>query len=190
MDLNIYGWFAYLSAATTILTLITGILFFSIGKPFGKINDISSVFQVLFMIPLAIILASTLPARYLTLGLIAAIIGISGMILSAVGQSMLVFGRIDFQGSLKFFPAGGAIGIWLVFICLLDAYSGQFPSLFPLIGIFAGIGYLLTVIGFLWGGQQNMLFYIGGLILGISFPIWAFWLGSMFFSGAFLEYLN
>ena len=94
LTLHIYGWFAYLSAVATILTFITGILFFTIGKPFGKINDISSVFQVLFMIPLAMILARTLPARYLTLGLIAATIGVSGMILSAIGQSLLVFGRI------------------------------------------------------------------------------------------------
>jgi hypothetical protein len=185
MTLHIYGWFAYLSAAATILTFITGILFFSIGKPFGKINDISSVFQVLFMIPLAIILARTLPARYLTLGLIAAIIGISGMILSTIGQSLLVFGRIDFQGSLKFFPAGGAIGIWLIFVCLLGTGSGLLPPFFTWIGILAGIGYLVTVIGFLRGGQQNMLFYIGALILGISYPIWAFWLGRLLFSGAF-----
>jgi hypothetical protein len=137
------------------------------------------------MIPLAIILARTLPARYLTLGLIAAIIGVSGMILSTIGQSLLVFGRIDFQGSLKFFPAGGAIGIWLIFICLLGTGSGLLPPFFTWIGILAGIGYLVTVIGFLWGGQQNMLFYIGALILGISYPIWAFWLGRLLFSGAF-----
>jgi len=185
LTLQFYGWFAYLSAAATILTFITGILFFSIGKPFGKINDISSVFQVLFMIPLAIILARTLPARYLPLGLIAAIIGVSGMVLSAIGQSLLVFGRIDFQGSLKFFPAGAAIGVWLIFTCFLGTGSGQFPSLLPEIGVIAGIGYLATVIGFIWGGQQNMLFYIGALILGISYPIWAFWLGKLLFTGSF-----
>lgn len=185
MTLHIYGWFAYLSAIATILTFTTGILFFSIGKPFGKINDISSVFQVLFMIPLAIILAHTLPAPYLTFGLIAAIVGVSGMLLSAIGQSLLVFGRIDFQSSQKFFPAGGAIGVWLILICSLGAVSGQFPSLLPWIGISAGIGYLATVIGFLRGGQQNVLFTIGALILGISYPIWAFWLGTLIFTGAF-----
>ena len=185
MRLDIYGWFAYLSAAATIFTFVTGILFFSIGKQFGKINDISSIFQVLFMIPLAMILARTLPARYLTWGLIAAIIGVSGMILSAIGQSLLVFGRIDFQGSQKFFPAGGAIGIWLILVCLLSAGSGLLPPFFTWIGILAGIGYLVTVIGFLWGGQQNILFYIGALILGICYPIWAFWLGRLLFSGAF-----
>lgn len=32
---------------------------------------------------------------------------------------------------------------------------------------------------------QNILFYIGTLILGISYPIWAFWLGSLLFSSTF-----
>ena len=59
--LQIYGWLAYFSAAAAILTFITGILFFTIGKPFGKINDISSVFQMLFMIPLAFMFYQYLP---------------------------------------------------------------------------------------------------------------------------------
>lgn len=179
-----YGWFAYLSAAATILTFITGILFFTIGKPFGKINDISSVIQVLFMIPLVIMVMQVLSVYYFALGMIAAIIGVLGMLVSAFGQSLLVMGRIDFQGSLKYFPAGGAIGIWLIMACLLAASSGQFPEFLAWIGILAGIGYLVTVIGFLQGGQQNKLFYIGALVLGISYPIWAIWLGRLLLSGA------
>ena len=183
--LQVYGWFAYLSAAATILTFITGILFFSKGEPFGKINDISSVFQVLFMIPVAVLMLRTGPAGDSGLVLIATIIGISGMILTAVGQSLLVFGRIDFQGSLKFFPAGGAIGIWLILVSVLIVMRGQFPPLLAWIGILAGSGYLATVIGFLMGGQQNKLFYIGAFVLGISYPIWAIWLGRLLMIGVF-----
>lgn len=181
--LQIFGWFAYLSAAATILTFITGILFFTKGEPFGKINDISSVFQVLFMVPLAILLVRIHPALDLYWMLIATIIGLSGMVLTATGQSLLVMGRIDFQGSLKFFPAGAAIGIWLIAVCGLGVMRGQFPPLQAWIGIVAGIGYLATVIGFLIGGQQNKLFYIGALVLGISYPIWAIWLGRLLMTG-------
>jgi hypothetical protein len=182
--LQIFGWFAYLSAVATVLTFITGILFFSIGKPFGKINDISSVFQVLFMSPLGILFVRTLPVDDWALVLIATIIGIAGMALSAFGQSLLVFGRIDFQKSLKFFPAGGAIGIWLVIVCILGGYSGQFSPPLAWFGVGAGVGYLLTVIGFLIGGQENKLFHIGALVLGISYPIWAIWLGKLLTSDA------
>jgi hypothetical protein len=51
-------------------------------------------------------------------------------------------------------------------------------------GVGAGVGYLLTVIGFLIGGQENKLFYIGALVLGISYPIWAIWLGKLLTSDA------
>lgn len=178
----VYGWLAYLGSAATVLTFVTGILFFSVGKPFGKINDISSVFQVLLMIPLAIVLFQLWPSGLV--GLLAAAVGILGMLISAVGQSLLVLGRIDFEGSTRFFPAGAAIGVWLILICALALGRDQLPELFSWLGILAGIGYILTVIGFLWGGQQNALFYLGGLMLGIGYPVWAFWLGRLLLSGA------
>ena len=178
----VYGWLAYLGAAAAVLTFVTGILFFSIGKRWGKINDISSVFQVLLMIPLAIVLFQLWP--FGTVSLLAAAVGIVGMLISAVGQSLLVLGRIDFEGSTKFFPAGAAIGVWLILICAFALGRDQLPDLFSWVGILAGIGYILIVIGFLWGGQQNALFYIGGLVLGIGYPVWAFWLGRLLLSGA------
>ena len=156
--LQVYGWLAYLSAVATILTFVTGILFFSVGKPFGRINDISSVFQVVFMIVLTVMFFELLPSSTRTLGLLAALFGISGILISAFGQSLLVFGRIDFQGSLRFFPAGAAIGIWLILVCSLAAANDQLPHLPAWMGILAGAGYIATVIGFLWGGQQNVLF--------------------------------
>jgi len=180
-----YAWFAYLSAAATILTFITGILFFTVGKPFGKINDILSIFQVLFMIPLAVMFVDISPAHQFAWALIIAIIGVLGMLVSALGQSLLVLERIDFQASARFFPAGGAIGFWLIVVCSLAAYNGQMPQMLAGVGILAGIGYILTVIGFLRGGQENVLFYIGALVLGVGYPIWAIGLGNLLTSGMF-----
>jgi hypothetical protein len=183
---QVYGWSAYLGAAATILTLITGILFFSVGQQFGKINDISAVFQVLFMIPLAIMFFQRLPSGSRTLGLLAALLGIAGMLTSALGQSLLVFGRIDFQASTRFFPAGAAIGAWLILASSLAAANDQLPHPLAWIGILAGAGYIATVIGFLRGGQQHVLFYIGALVLGVGYPIWAIWLGRLLLLGPFL----
>jgi hypothetical protein len=180
---QIYGWFAYFSAAATILTFVTGILFFTAGQAFGRINDISSVFQVLFMIPLVMMFFQLLPTSLRYLGLLAAFFGISGTLISAIGQSLLVFRRIDFQRSRQFFPAGAAIGIWLILSCSFAVGYGQLSPGLALIGILAGIGYIATVIGFLWGDQQNMLFTIGALVLGISYPIWAIWLGRLLLAG-------
>jgi hypothetical protein len=180
------SWSAYLSAIATILTFITGILFFTVGGAFGKINDISSIFQVLFMIPLAFALYFLLSPSMRTLGLIAAVIGIAGMLLAAYGQSLLVFRKIDFEGSMKYFPAGAAIGIWLVVTCSFALGDNLFPGGLAWAGILAGLSYIVIVAAFLIKGQQNMVFYIGGLILGISYPLWAIWLGRLIGTGALM----
>lgn len=177
--LSITSWSAYLSAIATILTFITGILFFTVNGPFGKINDVSSIFQVLFMIPLAIALYQPLPANMRTLGLIAALIGIGGMLVAAYGQLLLVFGKIDFEESMKYFPAGAAIGIWLIVTSSFALIYDLLPIGLAWTGILAGVSYIVTVLAFLIKGQQNIVFYIGGLVLGISYPVWAIWLGLL-----------
>jgi hypothetical protein len=177
--LQIARWAAYLSGAATVLTLLTGILFFTLGEAFGKINDISSVFQMVLMIPLAPVLALYLPTGNPTLAWAAAGIGLAGMLISAIGQSLLVLGRIDFQRSLKFFPAGGAIGLWLILVCLIGSGSGQLEGFSYWPGLLAGFGYLAAVVAFLKGGQSHPVFVLGGFLIGICYPIWAIALGNL-----------
>jgi hypothetical protein len=50
----LFGRTAYLSAAATFATLVTGILFFAVDERFGKVNDAASVFQMLFKLPTAV----------------------------------------------------------------------------------------------------------------------------------------
>jgi hypothetical protein len=182
----VMSWSAYLSAIATILTFITGILFFAVGLSSGKTNDISSIFQVLFMIPLALNLYRLLPPNTRMLGLIAALVGIAGMLVAASGQSLLVFEKIDFEASLRYFPAGIAIGIWLIVTCSIALTSHLFPGGLAWAGILAGASYIVIVAAFLIKGQQSMLFYISGLVLGISYPLWAIWLGRFISAGASL----
>jgi len=180
---NLFGAAAYLSAVFTILTFVTGILFFTVGKPFGKINDISSVFQVVLMLPLAFLFLPVTPPGLWGLGLAAALIGLAGMLVSAYGQGLLVFERIDFETSQKFFPAGGLIGVWLALVNALALTMNALPAVLAWIGMFAGIGYIVTVVGFLRGGQNNPLFYSGSLVLAVSYPVWVIWLGRLIFTG-------
>lgn len=177
------GWSANVTATASIITFVSAILFFSIGQPFGTINDIASVFQVLFMLPLALILYRLNPEHAHLLNIVAVILGISGMITVVVGQSLLVVGVITYQQSLSFVPAGAAIGGWLVLMS-----SKLLPRRLALTGVLAGIGYLMTVVGFLFGGQESPIFYAGGLILVISYPLWAFWLGRVCLSGKLIAF--
>ena len=183
MNLNlifsIYGWAGILSAGATILTFITGLHFFAVGKWFGKINDLSSVIQVLLMIPLIFFFHQLItPPSYAT-RIISIVFGLGGVLVSVYGQIRLLLNQIDFEGSPKYFPAGGVIGFWLIMVNLFSIGSRALPNPLIWIGIAAGISYLLIVGGFLKGGQKDPLFYGGSLLLAICYPVWGFWLGKM-----------
>lgn len=177
------GWSAYVSAAAAVIVFITAILFFAIGGLFGPLNDISSVFQVLFMLPIALMLYQLLPSNTRLLNRIALMIGMAGMLVTGFGQSLLVFGVITYQQSLTFIPAGAAIGIWLLLTNMQALASGLLPRGLAWAGILSGVGYILTTSGFLLGGQESPIFYAGGLVLVITYPIWAVWLGRLLLSG-------
>jgi len=82
VNISIYGWSAHLSAAATILTFVTGILFFSGGKSFGKINDLFSVFQVLLMIPLVFFFSQLITPPSFLARFISSAFGLGGILVN------------------------------------------------------------------------------------------------------------
>lgn len=180
--MQLYAFSAFLSAFATLFTLITGILFFTKGGRFGFLNDLSSVFQVIFMIPLAIYFQLILSSGSLILSTLVFILGLSGMLYALYGQSLLVLRKINFNRSLKYIPAGAAIGLWLITINLTASGFNITPDTLGWLGVFAGSGYILTVTAFLIFGSKHFLFYLGSFITGISYPIWAIWLGLIILS--------
>jgi hypothetical protein len=181
------GWSAYTSATATIITFGSVILFFSLGQPFGTINDIASALQVICMMPLALALHRLFRPHGQRLSFLAAALGIGGMVVGGAVQSLLVVGAIPYQQTVPFFPAGGAIGVWLTLISYLTLTSQLLPRGLAWPGFLAGVGYILTVAGFLLGGYQNPVFYVGGLLTVISYPILAIGLGHVFASGSLIE---
>jgi hypothetical protein len=180
--LELYAWSAILSSAATILTLITGSLFFTGGKRLGKVNDLFIIIQVLLMIPLVFFFNQLItPPNFLRL-MITSLFGLGGILVSALGQIRLVSNKIDFEESQKYFPAGGAIGFWLIMVNVFSRGSVVLPAGLIWMGVGAGIGYLLVVGGFLRGGQGDSFFYGGSLMLGILYPTWGIWLGRLILS--------
>jgi hypothetical protein len=179
VNISVYGWAAHLSAAATILTFMTGILFFSVDKKFGKVNELFSVIQVLLMIPLVFFFNQLITPPSFSARFISSTFGLGGILVSAYGQIRLLANKISFGESQKFFPAGGAIGFWLIMVNVSLIGARTLPTALIGIGIAAGVGYLLIVGGFIKGGQQDPLFYGGSLLLGICYPAWGFWLGKI-----------
>lgn len=179
LNLIVYGWAAILSAAATILTFISGILFFAGVKWIGKLNDVFSVFQVLLMIPLILFFNQLITPPSFLPRLISIMFGLGGIMVSAYGQIRLLLNQIDFEQSQKYFPAGGAIGFWLIMVNISMIGARTLPPILVWIGIAAGIGYLLVVGGFIKGGQEDPIFYGGSFLLGICYPVWGIWLGKI-----------
>jgi len=178
------GWSAYLSAVTTIIGFITLILFFSVGQPFGTINDVSSISIALAILPVLFVLHKLHHTSAPTLSLGALIIGIVSALIAALLQTLFVFKIIPGDPSSEIVTvAFGVFGISLATFNYL-AYSNK--SLFPKLaiwGIVAGAGYALVALGFLLGGQDHPLTYVGGLAAIIAYPVWAIWFGKLLLSG-------
>jgi len=183
--LQVVGWAAYLSAAATVVTFVTGMLFFTVGQPFGTIQDTASALQVMLMLPVALILYSLFRSLAPALSLLAAIVGIAGMLVAGVLQVLLVLRSVRFEATIRtVLAAGGAIGIWLIVTGALSLVSGTFPSGLAWSGIAAGGGYVLLVTGFWLGGQQHPLFWGGSLAAVVGYTVWAIWLGQIVLSGS------
>ncbi len=174
------GWSAYLSAAATIIGAVTLILFFSVGAPFGVINDTVSVVGSLVIIPILYALYSLHRANVPGTSLAALVIGTVAMLVAAGLQTLLVLKIITFEQTAVTVPSAyGVVGLSLVAFNYLAYVNGSFPRKLAVWGIAAGIGYVLVITGFILGGPNHLLTYIGGALAVIAYPIWAFWLGRV-----------
>ena len=180
----LFAWAAILSAAATLGTAITGILFFAVDEAFGKVNDLFSVVQVVLMLPVAValyLLAGPEPGWVAMLALAA---GCMGMLSVAVLQALLVAGKVRFEQTISRVLAGGAaIGFWLILGNALALASGALSWGLAAFGFTAGAGYLLTALGFYRGRQEHPLFYAGSLLMAVGYSGWAIWLGLVLLNG-------
>jgi hypothetical protein len=169
------GWAAYLSAAASIATSLTAMLFFAKGQPWGSINDSLSVLQMLFMLPLAPHAAS--------FSLLAAWMGAIGLLGVGVLQALLVLGRVGFRQQIG--PAVGAgmvVGLWLLAVAVLSLGSGALPSAVAWWGVISGAGYLVTALGYFLGGQDSKVFRLGAILVLLGSALWAILLGNALLS--------
>ena len=176
----IIGWAAIVSAAATLGTLITGILFFAVNEKFGKANDILSVVQVVFMLPVAMAMYRLTRSGSRVLALTALAVGSIGMIIVAVLQILLVLRAVSFKLTIgAVLAAGAVIGIWLILANALALQAGPLPWGLIVFGVAGGVGYLLSAVGFYLGEQQHPLFYSGSALLVVGYVVWATWLGRL-----------
>lgn len=174
------GWSAYVSAAATIFGFVTLITFFIVGDPFGIMNDVSSIVIVLSVLPVLFALYQLYRPAFPTGSLIALIISVLGALSAAIFQIISITTRKTYGDSVSL--SYGVFGLSLVMYSYLALTDKVLPHGLAWFGIVAGIGYMLVITGFILGGENHPLTYVGGLAAIICYPTWAIWLGRQLLS--------
>jgi len=182
---NFFAWSAYLAAVFSILGFIALFIFFAVGGVFGTINDALSVFQFLFLIPVALALYLIFRERWPVLSGLVSLVAILAMGIIAVLQIALVFGLVRFEQTIgTILIVGSFIGLWWVVTGILMGQEGLFPSGLAWAGIIAGASFITIAIGFALRGPEHPLAAVGFLFGAIAVPVWAFWLGRLWLNGS------
>lgn len=173
------------SAIVTIVGLVTLTLFFTLGQPWGTINDISSVVLALSILPILVMLHHLHRHDAPAVSLVIFFIGVLAMLVVIVFQTLLIVRVIAFTQTAVVVPvAFGLFGASLMAYGYLAFAHEVFSRGLAVLGIIAGVGYAMVIIGFILGGQEHPLTAIGGLAAGVCYPIWAIWFGRMLLAGA------
>ena len=170
---------AFVIAIAGLVGLVTITLFFTVGQPFGTLNDLSLLVMMLALAPVMLGFyelggrTSLIPAR---LSLAA---GIGAVVVWSIDQLAMILGLVTFdyaQGATGAFALEALtliiVGAWLIGASLLAG-----PWLKPILrwlGALSGIGFVVFAAGLLLGGVDHPLTYLGGVGYQVIFPIWAF----------------
>ncbi|SRR5258708_15612738 len=178
------GWSALVSAVATILGLVTLLMFYTLGQPWGTINDITSVVLALSILPVLLALHRLHRREAPTVDPAAFVIGVLAMSIAGVFQTLLIMRIIAYAQTAVVVPAAfGLFGASLMVYGYLARANGSLPRRLGLLGILAGAGYVVVIAGIILGGQDHPLTTVGGLTAVICYPIWAIWFGRLLLAG-------
>lgn len=149
---NVVGWSLILSAVWWALQVVFVLMFYAVGQPFGALSDFTNAMNVLFLLPLAVLIHTYNYPTQPAISAVATVLGAAGVLSAALASFLILFGRISFEQSLPPVVAGfAAIGIWLAASCILLRGQAVLSSSFVATGIVVGIGLASIGLLFLWG---------------------------------------
>lgn len=185
------GWVAIATGIVGLLGLAFIILFFTVGQPFGTLNDICIGLTAILSVVLVWMLYPRYHAQSPLLSQVTLVIAMLGAILVMAGSALAISGIKGWFLSGLYMAAGNAmIGLWLLglnYSALQDDFLPQSLVSFGLIsgvilalglvtipGIFRGIDtleYELTIFNYIW--------WTGSLGYLAIYPIWCILLGRI-----------
>ena len=168
-----------------LVALVAIGLFFTVGQPFGTVNDLALLVLTGSLQPLMLAhyeLGGVVPLWPARLSLVGATLAVAGW---AVIQLAMVIGVVTFDyehGATGAFAAEAAlqvvIGAWIAGASLL---AGRWlPARVRWLGVVAGLGTIAMSFGLLLGGVSHPLTYLGGVGYQVVLPVWALLLAGVF----------
>jgi hypothetical protein len=183
------GWMAIGTGVAGLLGLAFIILFFTVGQPFGTLNDICIGLTAILSVVLVWMLYPGLRAQSPLLSQVALVIAMLGALLVMVGSALAISGvRGWFLAGLYMAAGNAMIGLWLLglnysalrgntlshSLVILGFISGVILALglVTIPGIFRGIDsqeYELTTFNYIW--------WVGSLGYLALYPTWCILFG-------------
>jgi hypothetical protein len=202
------GWAALGAGCLEILALISLILFFAVELPqesssslrFGYLSDVIPIIAA--PLNLAVVGILFLLQRRDSPGLsaIAAILGFTGVLITAWTNIRFVSGEIMLEKQIQLFYISMIfLGSWHILFNSLARQNGLLPSRLATFGVLVGMGQVtMFVSSWILGGYDEMVFsgfdeitqdirLLASLVIGILLaligyvcaPIWLVWLGRV-----------
>jgi hypothetical protein len=183
------GRVALATGIAGLLGLIFIILFFTIGQPFGTLNDICIGLTAILSVILVWMLYPGHRAQSPLLSQVAIVIAMFGALLVIVSSVLAISGRTGWFLSGLYMAAGNAmIGLWLLALNYSALRGNSFPHSLVIFGIISGVVLalgLMTIPGIFRGVDTqeyelticNYIWWASSLGYLILYPIWCVLLG-------------
>jgi hypothetical protein len=182
-------WTAIATGITGLLSLIFLILFFTVGQPFGTLNDIFIGIAGILSGILAWMMYVRHDAQSPLLSQAGLTLASAGVIVVVIGSVLVIFGIKGWYLAGLYMAAGNAmIGLWLLGLNISVQQSHPWPHSLVIFGIATGLMMalgLFTVPGIFknidsWDAASWTINYIG-LPSAVGYlalyPIWCIFLG-------------
>ena len=182
------GWLAIAVGVVTLVGLVFIVLFFTVGQPFGTLNDVCIALAAILSGALAWMLYPVHHAQSPHLSQVALIAAWAGALVVAVGSALVILQVTGWFLAGLYMTAGNAlIGLWLLGLNYSAQQSDSWPHGLVVFGLVVGaimaVG-LVAVPGILKSinAQDSAPWfvnvgYVGGLGWIILYPIWCIGLG-------------
>lgn len=182
------AWVALATGAVSLIGLLFILLFFTVGQPFGTLNDVCIGLAALLSGVLACLLYAQHHAQLPLLSVLALIAALAGALVVAAGSALVISGAKGWFLAGLYMTAGNAlIGLWLLGLSTSAQHSTGLPHGRAVLGLVAGAvmaAGLVAVPGILRSidAQASAPWYVnagfvGGLGWMILYPLWCIWLG-------------